>query len=254
MHPVPGTTPRRPQAPRVAREVWGSGFGVELDLSRQVLWLSLPPQRAGENDDEPLAPCGERTVSGFTSSSALFVKASLFDEGVCAAVELAAQQGAGTFTGKANLLATLIGEAPQIAAAASLGGLPVAVDSDARRVREAFLARSLAKPIGIYTWSDALRRLFHQDRLLQDELAVPTAPALAARLSADPPAGSRRPGRRSACPPASAWNRCYGPPRAAPPAPASSAGGGSRASAAGDFGPGTGSPPGGRPTRPWATS
>ncbi|HEU0106472.1 MAG TPA: hypothetical protein VFT38_09890 [Vicinamibacteria bacterium] len=190
MQPVPGTTPRRPQAHRVAREVWGSGFGVELDLSRQVLWLSLPPQRAGENDDEPLAPCDDRTVSGFTSASALFVKARLFDEGLCAAVELAAQQGAGTFTGKANLLATLIGEAPQIAAAASLGGLPVAVDSDARRVREAFLARSLAKPIGIYTWSDALRRLFHQDRLLQDELAVPTARALAARLSADPPAAA----------------------------------------------------------------
>ncbi|PYQ45124.1 MAG: hypothetical protein DMF77_05220 [Acidobacteria bacterium] len=170
--------------------MWGSGFGVELDLSRQVLWLSLPPQRAGENDDEPLAPCAERAASGFTSASALFVKARLFDEGLYAAVELAAQQGAGTFTGKANLLAALIGEAPQIAAAASLGGLPVAVDSDARRVREAFLARSLAKPIGFYTWSDALRRLFHQDRLLQDELAVPTARALAARLSADPPAAA----------------------------------------------------------------
>src|SRR5258707_1798148 len=108
MHPVPGTTPRRPQAPRVAREVWGSGFGVELDLSSQVLWLSLPPQRAGENDDEPLAPCAQRTVSGFTSASALFVKARLFDEGLCAAVDLAAQQGAATVTGKAHLLATLL--------------------------------------------------------------------------------------------------------------------------------------------------
>jgi len=171
--------------------VWGSGFGVELDLSSQVLWLSLPPQRAGENDDEPLAPCAEPAASGFTSASALFVKARLFDEGLYAAVELAAQQGAGTFAGKASLLAALVGEAPQIAAAASLGGLQVAVDSDARRVRDAFLARSLAaKPIGFYTWSDALRRLFRQDRLLQDELAVPTARALAARLSADPPAAA----------------------------------------------------------------
>src|SRR5258708_13107663 len=188
MHPVPGTTPRRPQAHRVAREVWGSGFGVELDLSRQVLWLSLPPQRAGENDDEPLAPCAERGASGFTSASALFVKARLFDEGLCAAVELAAQRGAGRFMGKANLLAALVGEAPQIAAAASLGGLQVAVDSDARRVKDAFLARSLAaKPIGFYTWSDALRRLFHQDRLLQDELAVPTARAPPPPISQDPP-------------------------------------------------------------------
>jgi hypothetical protein len=171
--------------------VWGSGFGVELDLSRQVLWLSLPPQRAGESDDEPLAARAARVPSGFTSASTLFVKAKLFDEGLCAAVELAAQQGAGRFAGKANLLASLVGEAPQIAAAASLGGLQVAIDSDARRVKDAFLARSLAaKPIGFYSWSEALRRLFHQDRLLQDELAVPTARALAAAMSQDPAAAA----------------------------------------------------------------
>src|SRR5260370_31353323 len=117
MHPVPGTTPRRPQAHRVAREVWGSGFGVELDLSRQVLWLSLPPQRAGENDDDPLAPCAQPAASGFTSASALFAKARLFDEGLCAAGELAAQRGAGRFTGKANLLAALLRAGPQIAPA-----------------------------------------------------------------------------------------------------------------------------------------
>ena len=191
MHPAPGDTPRRPQAHRVAREVWGSGFGVELDLSRQVLWLALPAQRAGESDDEPLAARAADVPSGFTSASTLFVKAKLFDEGLYAAVELAAQRGAGRFAGKANLLAALVGEAPQIAAAASLGGLQVAVDSDARRVKDAFLARALAaKPIGFYSWSDPLRRLFHQDRLLQDELAVPTARALAAALSQDPPAAA----------------------------------------------------------------
>src|SRR5258708_38351404 len=99
MHPVPGTTPRRPQAHRVAREVWGSGLGVELDLSRQGLGLSLPPQRAGENDDEPLAPCAERAASGFTSASALFGKARLFDARRRAAVALAAQRGAGRCMG-----------------------------------------------------------------------------------------------------------------------------------------------------------
>jgi hypothetical protein len=191
MHPVPGSAPRRPQAHRVAREVWGAGFGVELDLSHQLLWLALPPHRAGESDEEPLAARAERAASGFTSASALFVKAKLFDEGLYATVELAAQQGAGRFAGKANLLAALVGEAPQIAAAASLGGLQVAVDSDARRVRDAFLARSrAAKPIGFYTWSDSLRRLFHQDRLLQDELAVPTARTLAAAMSQDPSAAA----------------------------------------------------------------
>src|SRR5258708_19316660 len=148
MHPVPGTTPRRPQAHRVARGVGGCGFGGGLDLPRQVLWLSRPPQRAGENDDEPLAPCAERAASGFTSASALFVKARLFDEGLCAAVELAAQRGAGRFMGKANLLAALVGEAPQIAAAASLGGLQVAVDSDARPLPDPFLPPSPPNPIG----------------------------------------------------------------------------------------------------------
>ena len=76
MHPAPGNTPRRPQAYRVAREVWGSGFGVELDLSRQVLWLSLPPQRAGESrellvraalptcDQSPYVPFIETRVIG----------------------------------------------------------------------------------------------------------------------------------------------------------------------------------------------
>jgi hypothetical protein len=171
--------------------VWGSGFGIELDLSRQVLWLSLPPQRGGESDDQPLAPRAERAPSGFTSASALFVKAKLFDEGLYAAVELGAQKGAGNFSGKANLLATLVAEAPQIAAAASLGGLSVAVDSDVRRVRDAFLARSsAARPIGFYAWSDALRRVFQQDRLLQDELAVPTARAIASAISQDPPAAA----------------------------------------------------------------
>jgi hypothetical protein len=171
--------------------VWGSGYGVELDVSHQVLWLALPPERRGESDDQPLAARIEHVPSGFTSAASLFVKAKLFDEGLYAAVELAAQQGAGRFTGKANLLASLVGEAPQIAAAASLGGHQVAIDSDARRVRDAFLSRSLAaKPIGFYSWSDSLRRLFHQDRLLQDELAVPTARALAAAMKQDPVAAA----------------------------------------------------------------
>jgi len=38
-------------------------------------------------------PRAERAASGFTSASALFVKAKLFDEGLYATVELAAQQG-----------------------------------------------------------------------------------------------------------------------------------------------------------------
>src|SRR4029453_14536752 len=118
-------------------------------------------QRAGARAAAPLDPCAEAIPSGFTSAAGLFVKAKLFDEGLYAAVELAAQQGAGRFAGKANLLAALVGEAPQIAAAASLGGLQVAIDSDARRVRDAFLSRSLPpKPIGLYPLSDSLRLRF----------------------------------------------------------------------------------------------
>jgi hypothetical protein len=116
----------------------------------------------------------------------LAIKAKLFDDGLYATVELAAQRGAGRFAGKAGLLAKLVRYAPEIAAAASLGGQDVALDDAAREVREKFLASELkSKPLGFYTWSDELRQIFQQDRLLQDRLEDDRAAALAAALRAD---------------------------------------------------------------------
>ncbi len=77
-----------------------------------------------------------------------------------------------------------------VAAALRLGGATVEVPADLEpaiadvlRVFEARPARS--KPIGFYTWSEALRGIWKQDRLLQTELEPPAACALASALGAD---------------------------------------------------------------------
>ena len=55
-----------------------------------------------------------------------------------------------------------------IAAAVRLGGLDAPSFQNVESVTEAFLANELAsKPLGFYTWSAPLRRIFQQDRLLQ---------------------------------------------------------------------------------------
>lgn len=172
----------------VTRELRGSTprHHVELDLTPQVLALSIPVERTWDERGEELSPvCDNR--AGFVSASMLAIKAKLFDDGLYAAVELAAQRGAGGFAGKAGLLAQLVRHAPAVAAAASLGGQDVALDDAAREIRDTFLANELkSKPLGFYTWSDELRRIFQQDRLLQEPLEDDRAAVLAAALRADP--------------------------------------------------------------------
>jgi hypothetical protein len=202
---------RCPDTGRVMRDL-GSEQGrshVRLDLTPQVLSLTIPddqqwqgrrwlfpthplhewgftaagpaspPMTAvpeGPNDLSPTCP-----YSGFVSASMLAVKAKLFDDGLYAAAEVAAQPG------KAKLLAALADVAAPIAAAARLGGMDVPLSAAAARLTEAFLADELvSKPLGFYTWSDSLRRIFKQDRLLQRELAPADARSLAAAVNADP--------------------------------------------------------------------
>jgi hypothetical protein len=74
-----------------------------------------------------------------------------------------------------------------IAAAAHFGGLDAPLSADAQRITATFLDNELAcKPLGFYTWSDALRHIFQQDRLLQQKLELPDVKALTAALNADP--------------------------------------------------------------------
>jgi hypothetical protein len=116
----------------------------------------------------------------FVSASMLAQKAKQFDDGLYAAVDLAAQQGAGSFEGKAALLqrlaAALAGQpeelqanAPHVVlAAARLGQLdpqiPAQLEPHVRATIERFQKNELrSKPIGFYTWNDELAAVFQQD-------------------------------------------------------------------------------------------
>lgn len=191
------------------REVHADGWCVRLDLGRQVLRLEVPDvvvdwQRGREKAvGPPLAPTLPLAADGPVSAATLLVKAKHFDDGLYAAVELAAQRGAGRFRGKASLLrsvaATLgawpsdsgVGAATFIHAACALGGLPVAVPevvAEAVRTAKAdFLCNEmLSHPLGFYTWTPELSAIFQQDRYLQQPLAPGPADDLARAVQQTP--------------------------------------------------------------------
>ncbi|MEO6237337.1 MAG: hypothetical protein ABIQ52_10095 [Vicinamibacterales bacterium] len=174
--------PARP--PRVAtRDVRGDGWHVQLDLTPQVLSLSIPEETTGNEHEEELAPTCQGLSHGFISASMLAVKAKLFDDGLYAGTELSAQPL------KRKLLSPLVSVAPTMAAAARLGGIDAPFSAEAQRITQAFLADELAsKPLGFYTWSDALAQIYQQDRLLQQPLDAAHASALNVALDAEPTA------------------------------------------------------------------
>ncbi|MEW5723976.1 MAG: hypothetical protein AB1896_12770 [Thermodesulfobacteriota bacterium] len=183
---------------------------VELDLTAQVLFLDLAPEDRDEDGPAPLVPTLtalqelDPYAPRFVSGSMLAHKAKVFDDGLYAAVDLAAQNGAGRFAGKAGLLKGLLNELADPAAdlslvagavlfgAAKLGRLDVSVPMALFEIVEEALERFLAddlksKPVGFYSWKDELRRVFQQDRLLQEPLGgaaevMGVARALHARL------------------------------------------------------------------------
>jgi hypothetical protein len=186
-----------------------SPLEIVLDLSSQVLALSVPEDR-GHTSEDALAPTLQKlpnqmwTIFPFVSASVLALKAKQFDDGLYAAVELAAQQGLGRFQGKERLLSKLLrsiletgsGPASLLAASATLGRWPAEVPhgvaEDAQEEVSAFLADGWrSKPLGFYTWSDDLWTIFQQDRLLQKELRRDEAEALAAVLAADGDLGTQ---------------------------------------------------------------
>lgn len=185
--------------------VTADGWRIELDLSRQVLAVSAPGETTWTSREEPLHPTLATVPAGaFVSAAALAQKAKLFDDGLYAAVEIAAQEGAGRHPGKAQMLraacrtALTLSDAAEIqailVAAARLGGLdapaaPAEVETVLERILEDFHAAPFrSKPIGFYTWSDALRRIFQQDRMLQTMLkGEDQAAALLAAMQRDAP-------------------------------------------------------------------
>jgi hypothetical protein len=190
----------------VTREIHADGWCVRLDLSRQVLALEVPEftfgWRPGDERAEPLLPTPPAAEAGPVSAATLLLKAKQFDDGLYAAVDLAAQQGAGRFTGKVTLLRSLAqtlaaglpaaeDAAAVVHAACELGGIaavaPAALRHAIRTLTTDFLADELAsKPLGFYTWSPELSAVFRQDRFLQRPLDPTTADDLARALVRTP--------------------------------------------------------------------
>lgn len=125
--------------------------------------------------------------------SVLGMKAKQFDDGLYAAIELLAQNGAGKFAGKVKLLGQLLqvlrgkasGASDVIGAAGALGRWldATTLSDDAKRVATEFASSPLAKPISFYTWSETLQAIFAQDRFLQRQLERADADALVAAIS-----------------------------------------------------------------------
>ncbi|WP_437321814.1 hypothetical protein [Sorangium sp. So ce385] len=178
-----------PSTPSRRRSWLVQGYRVDADLAHQRLCLSIPAEGDKDEDEPELfatlrdAPLTSRMVS----AALLAHKAKQFDDGLVAAVELAAQQGAGRLRGKAYLIETWLAALPHgapaipaalLLCAARLGGaardVPPALAAEVARVRGELLAdERRSKPLGIYTWSEPLRRVFQQDRLLQTPLDDP---------------------------------------------------------------------------------
>src|SRR5688572_2677551 len=90
----------------VTRNLRGSNWHIELDLTAEVLSLSIPKEFGSPQIEEELAAICEELrneyTTSFVSASMLALKAKLFDDSLYAAAELALQPA------KAKLLAQFI--------------------------------------------------------------------------------------------------------------------------------------------------
>jgi len=151
------------------RDIEDGGRRFRIDTTLQVLGLECPEDVSYERDDALKPSISALGPAQFVSASVLAAKAKAFDDGLIAAVDLAAQTGAGRFEGKASLLAKLPGD---IASAARHLGTGAAATPVAANLVQKFLGdERLSKPLGFYTWSPELERIFRQDRMMQTEFA-----------------------------------------------------------------------------------
>jgi hypothetical protein len=167
------------------REIVLGTHRVLVEPATQRLRLAIDddaPVWRDPHDLQPTAPVSWH--SPFVSASLLIQKAKQFDDGLHAAVEIAAQRGAGRFAGKRALLA-----------AARLGGFdpPTAarLEPAIAAATDGFLAdETISKPLGFYTWNADLERIFRQDRLLQRGIDRGDEQIVVGALAADQPAGA----------------------------------------------------------------
>ena len=211
-----GAAPHRAAPP--VREITEDGYRVRLNLSQQVLSLSIPEARDWSFEPADRARAIEPELAAspaalgspdFLSASMLAQKAKQFDDGLYAAVELAAQKGAGTFAGKQAMLRAvaeaLAGASAghfgnvrgTVMAGAQLGGLPPLGSTDVRAEVQATVTEFMgdplrSKPLGFYTWSGDLSAIFQQDRMLQGELKGEEGIAALARILHHERRGARK--------------------------------------------------------------
>jgi hypothetical protein len=173
------------------REIEVGGWRIRLDTSGQMFGVDVPEIVYSPSDE--LRPTLTVADDEPVSAATLLLKAKQFDDGLVAAVELAAQQGLGRFAGKATLLRALaetLHDNPAVTpilAARRLGGVPTATPDElpasVQGVIDAFLSDEVrAKPIGFYRWLPELEAVFRQDRFLQATLDPTIADALATGL------------------------------------------------------------------------
>ncbi|MFN0017266.1 MAG: hypothetical protein ACKVP0_03340 [Pirellulaceae bacterium] len=154
-------------------------------------------------EDYPPDKSLARQGSNFASAAMLIQKGKQFDDGLYAATELAMQNGLGSVAGKKDWLPRLAaavdareGGVPQaqLFAAARLGGNkappPAAIATEVEgQIKEFMADDTRSKPLGFYPWSQELKSIFRQDRMLQTSLdpqdCTPGIIAIAKALAAD---------------------------------------------------------------------
>lgn len=187
--------------------------GVRTNYSDKRFRFDISPHR----DDAELASTAQLHAShalaiaaradverAVPSVQTVTTYAKQLDDTIYAGVEHAAQDGLGaTVAPKREILTGALQHllaqrdpardlaSAYVTAALRLGGATVELPADleprvAAIVAEFTADASLSKPIGFYTWSEPLRAIWKQDRLLQTPLEAASACALAAALAADP--------------------------------------------------------------------
>jgi hypothetical protein len=163
-------------------------------------WIAVKDVALQASDPRISPTLREAISTGTVSYAVLAQKCKQFDDGLYAAVELAAENGLGEFAGKKQFLAQLSEAlladraaadskaADLVYGASRLAGVPPTLSSTGKRRVDSMLSQFQAdplrsKPLGFYTWSSDLRTIFQQDRLLQSEIENgPGAAAMAAAL------------------------------------------------------------------------
>jgi hypothetical protein len=194
------------------REIVGWGVRGTVDYSPQKLSISV---RIPENFESSMgfgqSPRSRTTPTpllkvlpedfgkGMISAASLSLKSKIFDDGLYAAVELLVDAGSPTFMGKTDFVGKLVAEVLQQAANHSAQGVPLLsalelLRTDATQAEGDLRVAAIqagrlflddmerSKPIGFYTWSEDLSRIFQRDRLSQkklyDEQWIPVVKAL----------------------------------------------------------------------------